>query len=88
MNQLPTSTDNPDVPVPSIDDVGRTSGTVAFPCRRPPHPTRRRFAVKKSRCVAGVKKSTLTSSTPEATSFGVHLFNSLGFDSKACYSFS
>jgi hypothetical protein len=88
MNQLPTSIDNPGVPVPSIDDVGRTSGTVAFPCRRPPHLTGRRFAVKKSRSVAGVKKSTLTSSTSEATSFGVHLFNSLGFDYEAYYSFS
>jgi hypothetical protein len=56
MNQLPTSTDNPVVPVPSIDDVGRTSGTIAFPCRRCPHPTGRRFAVKKSQYVAGVKK--------------------------------
>jgi hypothetical protein len=56
MNQLPTSTDNPVVLVPSADDVGRTSGTVAFPCRRPPHPTGKRFAVKKSRSIAGVKK--------------------------------
>ncbi|PVH66662.1 hypothetical protein PAHAL_1G308900 [Panicum hallii] len=92
-NQLPPTTSIDTPVVQSSDDGGRTrtAGTVA--CRRPPQHPGTGVAVKKGRLgLAGAVAKTmstpmpaspLTPSTPDATSSGVHLFNSLGFDSEA-----
>ncbi|PUZ57144.1 hypothetical protein GQ55_5G404900 [Panicum hallii var. hallii] len=90
----PTTTTDTLAAVPSTDDGGRPR-TIALACRPPPHPTGRGSAVKKQSATVGTKTvststtkrktngarlaSTLTPSTPEATSSGVQLLNSLGF---------